>query len=483
MLFNSHEYLFLFLPGVLLFSYLFRRWGLLAGLGLVIASFLFYGYKEAQYLPLLIGSILFNFLVGRRLSALPQDQERKRKALLATSIGSNLAVLGYFKYFNFIVGNLNLLFDMGLEVSPGSFPLGISFFTFTQIAFLVDCYRRSAREDNPVFYSLLVTFFPYLLSGPIVRHGEVMSQFKEKMFQAWDYRHISAGLYLLFIGLFKKVALADRFSEWATAGFDGPGPLNFFYAWAASLSYTFQIYFDFSGYTDMALGAALMFHIKLPINFNSPYKALDVQDFWRRWHMSLSRFLRDYVYFPLGGSRVGEARIYFNLLVVFLICGLWHGAGWTFIFWGFLYGTAAVVQRFWNKRGGTLPDFLAWFLTFNFINVAWVFFRAQTWEDALKVLSGMFGLNGMALPDSWRPVLGSLQGDYFQFLPWKEIMQGSRDAYVFIPLALCLCLFFKNSNQMAERFKADWKSLIWVAAGAYAVLNMVKKTDFIYLNF
>jgi D-alanyl-lipoteichoic acid acyltransferase DltB (MBOAT superfamily) len=372
---------------------------------------------------------------------------------------------------------------MGLEVSPGSFPLGISFFTFTQIAFLVDCYRRSAREDNPVFYSLLVTFFPYLLSGPIVRHGEVMSQFKEKMFQARDYRHISAGLYLLFIGLFKKVALADRFSEWATAGFDGPGPLNFFYAWAASLSYTFQIYFDFSGYTDMALGAALMFHIKLPINFNSPYKALDVQDFWRRWHMSLSRFLRDYVYFPLGGSRVGEARIYVNLLVVFLICGLWHGAGWTFIFWGFLYGTAAVVQRFWNKRGGTLPDFLAWFLTFNFINVAWVFFRAQTWEDALKVLSGMFGLNGMALPDSWRPVLGSLQGDYFQFLPWKEIMQGSRDAYVFIPLALCLCLFFKNSNQMAERFKADWKSLIWVAAGAYAVLNMVKKTDFIYLNF
>jgi alginate O-acetyltransferase complex protein AlgI len=483
MLFNSHEYLFLFLPGVLIFFYLSRRWGFHSGLGLLLASFFFYGVKEIDHLPLLIGSVLFNFSVARIVTGLNGHQERKRKALLTAGITANLVLLGYFKYFNFFVSNLNYMFPAGLEVRQGTLPLGISFFSFTQIAFLVDSYHRSAREDNPINYGLLVTFFPYLLSGPIVRYSEVMPQFKERVQKALNYRNLSAGLYLLSIGLFKKVVIADRFSEWATAGFDGPGPLNFFYAWATSLSYTFQIYYDFSGYTDMALGAALMFNIKLPVNFNSPYKALDVQDFWRRWHISLSRFLRDYVYIPLGGNRAGDGRVYFNLMVVFLVCGLWHGAGWTFIFWGFLYGTAVVVRRFWGKMSGPLPDYLAWFLTFNFVNAAWVFFRARTWEDALKVLSGMVGLNGFTLPESWLPVFGFLQGSHFQFLPWKEIMRGSRDAYAWIPLALFVCLFFKNSNQMTEEFKADWKSLIWIAAGAYAVLHMVKRDEFLYFNF
>ena len=483
MLFNSHEYLFLFLPGALILWFLFRRWGFLSGLGLVIASLFFYGYGKIDQVPLLMGSVLLNFSVGRLLNVLPRHQEKKRNVLLAAGITANLAFLGYFKYFSFFVTNLNVLFDTGMEVRQGTLPLGISFFSFTQIAFLVDSYRRSAREDHLLSYGLWATFFPYLLSGPIVRYSEVMPQFKKRVKEALNYRHLSAGLYLLSIGLFKKVVIAGRFSEWASAGFDGPGPLNFFYAWATSLSYTFQIYFDFSGYTDMALGAALMFNIKLPINFNSPYKALDVQDFWRRWHISLGRFLRDYVYIPLGGNRAGEGRVYFNLMVVFLVCGLWHGAGWTFIFWGFLYGAALVVRRFWRQMRRPMPDFLAWFLTFNFVNAAWVFFRARTWEDALKVLSGMFGLNGLALPDSWSGALGFVPGPYIQFLPWKEIMRGSRDAYVWIPLALFVCLYFKNSNQMAEEFKADWKSLFWIAAGAYAALHMYKVDEFLYFNF
>jgi alginate O-acetyltransferase complex protein AlgI len=482
-LFNSHEYLFLFLPGVLIIWFLFRRWGFLSGLGLIFASLFFYGYGETAHVSLLIGSVLLNFSVGRIVTGLPHHQERKRKALLAAGIAADLVILGYFKYFNFFVTNLNYLFNTGIEFRQGTLPLGISFFSFTQIAFLVDSYHRSAQEDNLISYGLLVTFFPYLLSGPIVRYSEVMPQFKERVKKALNYRNLSAGLYLLSIGLFKKVVIADRFSEWASAGFDGPGPLNFFYAWATSLSYTFQIYFDFSGYTDMALGAALMFNIRLPVNFNSPYKALDVQDFWRRWHISLSRFLRDYVYIPLGGSRAGDGRVYFNLMVVFLVCGLWHGAGWPFIFWGFLYGVAAVLRRFWRKRIGPMPDFLAWFLTFNFVNAAWVFFRARTWEDALKVLSGMFGLNGLTLPASWWRVFGFLQGSHIRFLPWKEIMGGSRDAYVWIPLALFVCLVFKNSNQMTEEFKPGWKSLFWIAAGAYAVLHMVKRDEFLYFNF
>jgi alginate O-acetyltransferase complex protein AlgI len=481
--FNSHEYLFLFLPGVWIFWFLFRRWGSLYGLGILIASLFFYGYREINHLLLLMGSVLFNFSVGSIVTGLPPYRQRKRKTLLVAGIASNLVLLGYFKYFNFFATGLNSLVNTGMEFHQGALPLGISFFSFTQIAFLVDSYQSSAQENNPVSYGLFVTFFPYLLSGPIVRFSEVMPQFKERVQKGLDYRNLSTGLYLLSIGLFKKVALADRFSEWATAGFDGPGPLNFFYAWATSLSYTFQIYYDFSGYTDMALGAALMFNIKLPVNFNSPYKALDVQDFWRRWHTSLSRFLRDYVYLPLGGNRVGEGRVYFNLMVVFLVCGLWHGAGWTFLFWGFLYGTAAVVLRFWRKTSRPLPDLLAWLLTFNFVNAAWVFFRARTWEDALKVLSGMVGLNGFTLPAGWLPVFGFLQGPQIQFLPWKEIMGENRDAYVFIPLALFVCLFFKNSNQLTEEFKADWKSLFWIAAGAYAVLHMVKRDEFLYFNF
>jgi D-alanyl-lipoteichoic acid acyltransferase DltB (MBOAT superfamily) len=285
------------------------------------------------------------------------------------------------------------------------------------------------------------------------------------------------------MGLFKKVVVADRLGEWASEGFAAVAPLNLLYAWVTSLCYTFQIYFDFSGYTDMALGAALMFNIRLPINFNSPYKALDIQDFWRRWHITLGRFLREYIYIPLGGSRVRESRVYLNLMVTFIICGIWHGAGWTFIFWGFLHGAALVVLRGWKKIGGRLPLFVAWLLTFSFVNMAWVFFRARSWDEALKILSAMCGLNGLALPEEWSRFLGFLNGRFVQFMPWKEIMQGSRDACIWVPLALAVCLLLRNSNQMAESFKPGWKSLLVIAAGAYAALHLFKMNEFLYLNF
>ena len=227
----------------------------------------------------------------------------------------------------------------------------------------------------------------------------MMPQFANLKNRVINYKNIALGLFIFSIGLFKKVVIADSFAVWATNGFDKAAVLNLFEAWATSLSYTFQLYFDFSGYCDMAIGAALLFNIKLPINFNSPYKALNIQDFWRRWHITLSRFLRDYIYIPLGGNRKGRLRTYANLMATFIIGGIWHGAGWTFVFWGFLHGVALVIHRIWSELGFKMNKFLAWFITFNFINITWVFFRAKEWDDALKVLKGMFGLSGIVLPN------------------------------------------------------------------------------------
>ncbi len=209
-------------------------------------------------------------------------------------------------------------------------------------------------------------------------------------------------MYLFFIGLVKKVVIADSFAPWANSGFDTAENLAFMEAWITSLSYTFQLYFDFSGYTDMALGIARMFNIRLPVNFNSPYRSLDIQEFWRRWHMTLSRFMRDYLYIPFGGNRWKETRVTANLLATFLIGGLWHGAGWTFVFWGFLHGAAMGVHRLWKRTGHTLPNWAAWLVTFNFVNVAWVFFRAKSWDRAWLVLKGMCGLNGVVVSEHLR---------------------------------------------------------------------------------
>jgi alginate O-acetyltransferase complex protein AlgI len=484
-LFNSHEFLLLFLPCAFVLYYLLNRFRLntVSTVWLVACSFFFYGWWDPRHVPLLAASILVNFAIGRVLAGSDPGSQRVRKVLLLVGLAGNILFLGYYKYCDFFITNVNTLFHTGLSLQRVFQPLAISFFTFTQIAYLVDMYRKPVKDHNLLDYSFLVTFFPKLLQGPIVRFQELMPQIKELRNRVIDYRNVSAGLYLFSIGLVKKVLIADRFGEWATEGFDKIGAITVLPAWAASLSYTFQIYFDFSGYTDMAIAAGLLFNFRLPINFNSPYKALDIQDFWRRWHMTLTRFLRDYIYIPLGGNRVREGHIYANLMATFLIAGLWHGAGWTFVFWGFLHGMGLVLHRAWAKTGKTLPRVLAWVVTFNFVNIAWVFFRARTWGDAKRVLSGMFGLQGLDLPAGWSGALGGLSSVGVRFVPWKELMGGARDAYLFVLGGLILCLVFQNSNEMVERFRPNWKSLLVIAMGAYAVLNMVKMKQFIYFNF
>ena len=297
----------------------------------------------------------------------------------------NLLGLIYYKYSYFIVENVSLLVDGEIMFEKLVLPLAISFFTFQQIAFLIDA-RKGEISKMPSFldFSLFVSFFPQLIAGPIVHHREMMPQFENEINGRINFDNISRGLYVLTLGLFKKVIIADTFAKVASLGFDQTSTLSFLESWVTSLSYTFQLYFDFSGYTNMAIGVALMFNIVLPLNFMSPYKSASIQDFWRRWHMTLSRFLRDYIYIPLGGNRKGERRIYINLFLTFLIGGIWHGAGWTFVAWGALHGFGLILHRIWNKLGGKMNKVLGVFLTFNFVNIAWVFFRAKTWMMPLK---------------------------------------------------------------------------------------------------
>ena len=395
MLFNSYEFIFLFLPFTF-FIYFYlnkKRLTELAKGFLVLSSLFFYSWWNITYLPLILGSMILNYCLGLELNK--DNPKISKKIILPLGITGNLALLGYFKYSDFLISNIKFAFDVQISHLNLLLPLAISFFTFQQIAYLVDSSTGGGtKQYDFLSYCLFVTFFPQLIAGPIVHHKEMMPQFAKARNKIINYKNIALGLFIFSIGLFKKVVIADTFAVWATNGFDNAAFLNFFEAWVTSLSYTFQLYFDFSGYCDMAIGAALLFNIKLLINFNSPYKALNIQDFWRRWHITLSRFLRDYVYIPLGGNRRGKARTYVNLAATFVIGGIWHGAGWTFVFWGFLHGAALIVQRIWSELGFRLNKFLAWFITFNFVNIAWVFFRAKEWDDALKVLKGMFGLGG-----------------------------------------------------------------------------------------
>ena len=294
------------------------------------------------------------------------------------------------------------------------------------------------------------------------------------------------GLFIFSIGFFKKVIIADSFAIWANAGFDTAKTLNLFEAWATSTSYTFQLYFDFSGYADMAIGAALLFNINLPINFNSPYKATNIQDFWRRWHMTLSRFLKDYVYVPLGGNRKGEFRTYNNLLATFIIGGIWHGAGWTFLFWGGIHGIALVIHRTWNKLGFKLWPWLAWLITFNFINIAWVFFRAKEWSDAVKILEAMFTIN-VVLPGILESKLSFLQQDWIVYGNWFQNIDiyGGRYLVPFIIVGFIFILIFKNSTEKLYSLKLNYKTALLTAITFIlsAWLSLSETSNFLYFNF
>ena len=436
--------------------------------------------------------MLFNYVVGNSLSKSSEENKKglnksfSKKSILIFGIVANLSLLGYFKYADFFIANLNIAISSNVNLLHLVLPLAISFFTFQQIAYLVDSYRGETKEYDFLNYALFVTFFPQLIAGPIVHHKEMMPQFASKWNMVKNYKNIALGLFIFSIGLFKKVVIADTFAVWATAGFDTATTLNLIEAWATSLSYTFQLYFDFSGYTDMAIGISLMFNIKLPINFNSPYKATNIQDFWRRWHITLSRFLRDYVYIPLGGNKKGSFRTYSNLLATFVIGGLWHGAGWTFVFWGFLHGLALVIHRVWTNLGFKMNTILAWFITFNFVNIAWIFFRAKEWDDAIKVLSLMFSLDNVVLPNPLATKLAFLKDFGVEFAGFITNLDndGGKTLIPMMFFAFILVLFFKNSMEKWKDFELNYKTLFLAFfCFSMGILSLNKVSEFLYFNF
>ena len=496
MLFNSAEFIFLFLPLVF-----FGYWVAVkannrnaANVWLVLASLLFYSWWKFEYLALLLASITCNFFLGKQII------KHKSKPFLITGIVFNVGLLGYFKYTDFFITNINYLTGSAFDTLGIVLPLAISFFTFQQLAYLVDCYKGDHHEYSFIEYMLFVSFFPQLIAGPIVHHREMMPQFQMSADQGMDWESISKGIFVFSLGLFKKVAIADTFAQWATTGFDWTLPFtynpHFFDAWAVALSYTFQIYYDFSGYTDMAIGAALLFGIKLPINFNSPYKALNVQDFWRRWHITLSRWLRDYVYIPLGGNRKGPSRTLANLFMTFLIGGIWHGAGWTFVLWGAMHGAALVVHRLWQNTGIKLNKVFSWLVTFVFVNVAWVFFRAETFADAQRILKGMFLGNGIFVTHNFTVIMNIFFGiPQEMFTNVSEATISVAYTYLFIAVFGVSTLVLPNtmeiigkidSYQGRFRFERNFSNALLAGAAlgiGVLLLFITTGSEFLYFNF
>jgi D-alanyl-lipoteichoic acid acyltransferase DltB (MBOAT superfamily) len=394
MLFNSYLFIFLFLPVALAGYFALGRIGNLAPVvWLALASLVFYSVGNWQYVPLLVASIAFNYVIGYLLIA-RQLRPSSRFAVLTAGVAGDLLVLGIFKYAGFLAVNFNAMFSTGFVVNI-LLPVGISFYTFTQIAFLVDAYRGNVARYALPHYALFVTYFPHLIAGPILHHKDMIPQFERKETKRPDPHLILCGLIIFAIGLFKKTCLADSIQPLVSLAF-GPNAPSFDQAWIGALAYTFQLYFDFSGYSDMAIGISLMFGIFLPLNFNSPYKATSIIDFWRRWHMTLSQFLRDYLYISLGGNRRGRVLRYVNLMITMLLGGLWHGAAWTFVAWGALHGVYLCINHAWNNYGASvaprfapLANIAGLILTFLAVVIAWVFFRADNIDSAYYVLSKM----------------------------------------------------------------------------------------------
>lgn len=525
MLFNSYQFIFLFLPLTLLgFLFLSRSSRELSIAWLVLASLFFYGWWNPAYLFLIAASLLFNYTFGRMLGQNGRYSERARKWVLGLGVGFNLALLGYYKYAGFFVDNINAIIGTDFNIGLIILPLAISFFTFQQIAYLVDVYRGIAREYSFLHYALFVTFFPQLIAGPIVHHKEMLPQFLAGHPSRKTLENLSIGLTIFIIGLFKKTVLADNAALYATPVFaaaEGGEQLSFFVAWGGALSYTMQLYFDFSGYSDMAIGAARLFGIRLPLNFHSPYKATSIVEFWRRWHMTLSRFLRDYLYIPLGGNRHGRVRRYRNLFITMLLGGLWHGAGWTFVVWGALHGIYLVINHAWHRitirfRQDGASDhrfakLFAWMITFVAVVIGWVFFRAADFSSALAILHGMLGLNGVELPNAIMARLGDT-GVWLQGIGVGSYLGGGGEfvyTYLWLGLLMAVAFVFPNTQQVMSRFEpalnpyqhpeADRYSLRvmlpfnWSPSGAWAaviallgvlgVLALTSVSEFLYFQF
>lgn len=493
MLFTNISFAFLYLPIVLLgYFVLGRRSERAAAAWLFAASVFFYGYWMPEFTLLLLASIAGNFWVGGRIG---HSSGAAARGWLVAGLTFNLGLLAYFKYANFFVDNLGAVLGFEWRLGHVILPIGISFFSFTQIAYLADTWHGKVKEARPVHYGLFVTYFPHLVAGPVLHHAQMMPQFAQSSVYRFDSANFCGGLAIFCLGLFKKVVLADGIAPYADSVFSPvsagavPGATE---AWIAALAYTFQLYFDFSGYSDMAIGLSWMFNIRLPFNFDSPYKATSISDFWRRWHISLSTFLRDYLYIPLGGNRYGSVRRYLNLGITMVLGGLWHGASWSFVLWGTLHGVYLAVNHAFRAMveragwAGALDSsrvftVCAWALTFLAAVVAWVFFRSETLSGAVRMLTGMAGLSPGGVDTG--------------LLLWNAGLQPSAAALWCAVLGL-VAVSMPNSNAIGERLLAllhKGDAMRSAAVGAAAVVGVIllvvvntardSVSAFIYFNF
>jgi len=515
MLFNSYEFIFLFLPvtAAVFFALSGVGWARAAAGWLGLASVFFYGYWSPRFVPLLLGSIVVNYAMGHALLVQRQrGAERALRGILFVAVAANLLVLAYFKYANFFVDSLNMAAGIGLDFGRIVLPIGISFFTFTQIAYLVDTYQGKVKETNPLHYLLFVTYFPHLIAGPVLHHKEMMPQFALAQTYRFQLPNFCIGVAFFLIGLFKKVVLADGIQPFVGPVFDAPPghALTGLEAWGGALAYTMQLYFDFSGYSDMAVGLSKMFNVDLPLNFNSPYKAENIVDFWRRWHMTLSRFLRDYLYIPLGGNRKGRYRRHLNLFITMVLGGLWHGAGWTFVAWGALHGIYLAINHAWRSfresvlghdlsRSSRLGRCASVALTLLVVVVAWVFFRATSFEAALRVLAGMIGQNGWILPTEWRSGAEALLPAINLQVADLPAFSGTRQLLWIVGLLLAAVLL-PNSQTLVGRVTQALsvripvllqEPLAWAGLGSASLVLVLMAaingsrgvSEFIYFNF
>ena len=507
MLFNSYIFILCFLPLTLFLYYGCNHFGrhTAAKVVLIVMSLWFYAYFHVSYLFILLASILGNYSISILIRKLQQkdalcgeaaaDSAKARqksggrtlgRICLAGGIALNVGIIFYYKYFHFFLENLNRIFGYDLSYHSILMPLGISFFTFQQISYLVDCYRQEIAVCSLPDYLLFVTFFPQLIAGPIVTCEEMLPQFEAEKSRRFRQENLAKGLYFFAVGMGKKVLLADLLGRGADWGFARPASLSGAETLVVSLLYTFQLYFDFSGYCDMAYGIASMFGIELPMNFDSPYQAVSIVDFWKRWHITLNRFLRKYIYFPLGGSRKGKVRTCLNILIVFLVSGIWHGANWTFILWGLLHGLAQVIYRIFSGWFDRLPKWLGRFFTFCFVNLAWMLFRADSVTDFGVMLNHLI---------QWRP--GGLSGELFscfdviEFTYLAEHIGPLGRLWNKVPgiclgtallLAAGIAFFTKNSYRKGFQCngRTAAKSIILLV---WSVLSLSGLSVFLYFNF
>ena len=492
MLFNSYEFIFVYLP-IVFIGYFFvlprLGGGVRAGsLWISLASLVFYGYWDIRYIPLLLGSISFNFLAGRFIEHIPD----RRKLFLIIGILGNLTLLGYYKYTAFFIENVNAVTGMAYEIPHIILPLGISFFTFTQTAYLIDAYRGETKGYSFLTYLLFVTIFPHLIAGPILNHRDMISQFLKKENLKINWKNLSLGITVFVLGLFKKVAIADALSSVVAEIFSRPMDLTFIEAWIGALGYTFQLYCDFSAYSEMAIGLGLMFNLHLPMNFNSPYQSNSIIDFWRRWHMTLGLWVKNYLYIPMGGNHHGELKKMRNLFVSMLIIGFWHGAGWTFIIWGGLHGIFLMINHQWRRlKAINIPSWFARIITFALVMLAWVFFRANTVSDAIAIIKSMADIYNVALPGGgfYENKLGFLAGFGISFIKWP--LQESLLNVVGGILLLWVILFtVPNTYSIANyilKEKTVWlNKFAWVVAIIFLMIMIMMykvQSEFLYFQF